>query len=241
MSQKIRRVVRRLAEWGGLFLLIMLAVGLRGGGWLCQGSASGGGGLKVLRRLALPAPKKKGSMSVEEALWRRRSQRRFASKKLTLAQISQICWAGQGISQKKSGYRTNPSAGALYPLQLYLISSRGIERYQPRKHRLLLLDRNDRRGDLQKAALNQKPVGAAPLTVVITGIVARTASKYSSRARQYMLLEAGHVAQSILLQAIALGLSGLTVGAFQEGGVTRLLRLPPGESPLYLLPLGYKP
>jgi SagB-type dehydrogenase family enzyme len=187
---------------------------------------------------ALPPPRTEGSISLEEALARRRSVRDFISEPLSDGEIGQLLWAAQGITAE-GGRRTAPSAGALYPLELYAVTPDGLWHYLPEDHTLALLRDEDLRGELQAAALDQDAVGAAPLVVVVTGVVERTEARYGpERAPRYVLLEAGHAAHGLLLQAVALDLGAVPIGAFIDSEVARILGLPIDEAPLYLLPVG---
>ena len=236
------------AFWGSYLFMkgdvaLLLVLGVVGSllmGWFCEG-ASPSSKAKVPSATKLSSPRLKSSVSLEEALLWRRSLRSFSPESISLEDLTQLCWAGQGQTQQDSGLRTAPSAGALYPLLLYLVSARGVERYQPRGHLLEKLSEVDLRKDLRKAALNQGVLASAPLVVVITGVESKTSVKYGRRAERYLFLEAGHVAQNILLQAVALGLSSVPIGAFHDQQVATVLRLPAGEVPLYLLAVGRKP
>ncbi len=185
----------------------------------------------------LPPPRLEGGMCLERALESRRSMRSFASSEPTPEQIGQLLWAAQGVTNSR-GYRTAPSAGALYPLELYLVDGSGIFRYLPEEHSLMPIARGDRKDSLYKAALEQEAVLQAPITLVITGVYERTAVKYGDRARRYVHLEAGHVAQNILLQAVSLGLGAVPIGAFRDQEVQSSLELPADHQPLYLIPIG---
>lgn len=186
----------------------------------------------------LPALAGKGKMSLEETLAKRRSVRRFKPDTLNRRQIARLCWAAQGVSDSKRGFRTCPSAGALYPLELYVVTADGVEHYVPNRHAMKIHLKGDLRGRLQAAALGQSSVGRAPATFVITAVVSRTQRKYGRRARRYVQIEVGHAGQNLLLQATALGLAAVPVGAFRDKEVHRLLALPPGCEPLYLIPVG---
>ncbi len=188
----------------------------------------------------LPPPVLTGSMAVEEAIARRRSVREFASTPLTLAQISQLCWAGQGITDRPRGYRAVPSAGALFPVELYIVTADGVDLYHPAGHKLERHLAGDVRPALQRAALDQEAVGHAPTCLVITAVPERSARKYGGRAERYCFIEAGHVAQNVLLQATALGLAGVPLGAFQDDEVAQVLSLPGNHRVLYLVPIGYR-
>jgi SagB-type dehydrogenase family enzyme len=192
---------------------------------------------------ALPAPAVEGRVSVEEALAGRRSQRAFASEGLALADVGQLLWAAQGISDPR-GLRTGPSAGALYPLEVWLVVGEvkelavGAYRYLPEKHALRRQVDSDLRSALVDAAYGQAWIGAAAAVLVITGREAVTRAKYGARAGHYMALEAGHAAQSALLQVVALDLAATVVGGFDLHRVGRLLDLDRGEEALLLLPVG---
>jgi len=186
----------------------------------------------------LPAPRTDGELSLEETLAARRSIRDFTPEELTLEEISQLLWAAQGITASWGG-RTAPSAGALYPLEVYVATSDGLSRYLPEGHRAESISTADVRGASAEAALGQAAVAEAPAVFVITAVPARTEAKYGGRAERYVHMEAGHVAQNVLLQAVALGLAGVPMGAFADEEVARVLGLPPGEVPLYLIPLGH--
>jgi SagB-type dehydrogenase family enzyme len=177
-------------------------------------------------------------MAVAEALARRRSQRVFAHRPLPVESVSQLCWAAQGITSPAKGYRTAPSAGAKFPIAVFLVDAAGVSEYEPKRHVLLRVRAGDLRGRLRAAAHDQASVGTAPVCLVITMDVSKTAAKYGGRAERYCLLEAGHVAQNVLLQATALELVGTPVGAFEDDKVAALLHLPPDVHPVYLLPLG---
>jgi SagB-type dehydrogenase family enzyme len=187
---------------------------------------------------SLPPPRITGSISLEEALAQRRSVRAFSSEPLSDGDIGQLLWAAQGITAE-GGRRTAPSAGALYPLELYAVTPDGLWRYLPAEHALAQLSDSDLRIALQGAALGQRAVGAAPLVVVITGVVERIEARYGpERAPRYVHLEAGHAAQGLLLQAVALDLGAVPIGAFTDRDVAQILGLPADEAPLYLLPVG---
>jgi len=186
----------------------------------------------------LPKADVKGKMTLEGALARRRSCRRYKAKALTRQQIAQLFWAAQGVTEPRRGFRTCPSAGALYPLELYVVTAGGVEHYLPGKHATELHKAGDLRAKLQAAALGQLVIGQAPATFVIAGVVMRTARKYGRRAGRYVLMEAGHAAQNILLQATALELGAVPVGAFRDADVAEVLSLPKDHAPLYLIPVG---
>lgn len=190
----------------------------------------------TLQRL-LPSPRAEGPLSLEEALSKRRSVRTYADRPLTTEEVGQLLWAAQGINRPE-GYRTAPSAGALYPLEMYLVDAEGVWHYHPQGHELALWREGDHRPRLCPAALEQEAVCRAPAVFVITAVFARTAGKYGERAPRYVWLEAGHAAQNLLLQAVALNLGAVPIGAFYDDQVQAALELPPDHEPLYLIPVG---
>jgi SagB-type dehydrogenase family enzyme len=185
----------------------------------------------------LPPPRFDSQLSFEEALIQRRSVRSFQSTPLTQEQISQLLWAAQG---QIDDHRTAPSAGALYPLELYTIEPEGISHYLPVDHSLVKISSRDCRAGLYNASLEQDSVHTAPFIIVICGVYQRIEVKYGvSRGPRYVQMEAGHAAQNILLQAVTLGLGAVPVGAFHDTQVHKLLELPPDHRPLYLVPTGH--
>jgi SagB-type dehydrogenase family enzyme len=194
----------------------------------------------------LPLPAERGRLSLEEALAQRRSRRDFGDRPLTLAEVGQLLWAAQGVTAPWRGFRTAPSAGATYPLEVDVVVGEGtvtglaagVYRYQPAGHRLETRAPGDRRAGLAAAALGQPWVRAAPVTIAIAAVYGRTTARYGERGHRYVYLEAGHVGQNVQLQAVSLGLGSVTVGAFRDTQVARLLGLSPEEVPVYLLPVG---
>ncbi|HEX6230791.1 MAG TPA: SagB/ThcOx family dehydrogenase [Actinomycetota bacterium] len=195
---------------------------------------------EAIEVLELPAPRLGGEVSLEEALAARRSVRGFTDEPLALEDLSQLLWAAQGLTASWGG-RTAPSAGALYPLELYLVARDGVSHYLPDGHRLEVLAEDDRRAALARAALGQEAVADAAAVVVIAGVYERTAQKYGDRAVRYVHMEAGHAAQNVLLQAVALGLGAVPIGAFEDRAVREALGLPTDHEPLYLIPVGHPP
>jgi SagB-type dehydrogenase family enzyme len=196
-------------------------------------------GTKVGEKLKLPEPRLASEVPLEKALAERHSVRAFTDELLGLEDISQLCWAAQGITRKSRGFRTAPSAGALFPLELYLLTPEAVFRYLPSEHALKVEALGDIRGDLGGAALGQGAVHNGVCTFVICGVLERTRVKYGERALQYVYIEAGHAAQNILLQAVALELGGVPVGAFRDDAVAGVLDLPKGWMPLYIIPTGH--
>jgi len=192
----------------------------------------------TLQPIELPQPNLKGTVTLEEALAERRSVREFTGDPLTVEELSQLLWATQGITDPQ-GYRTAPSAGALYPLEVYVITSEGIYHYDPSRHRLTLHQPGDFRPGLHAVALRQGPVLTAPVVFVITAVYERTEAKYGKeRSPRYVHLEAGHAAQNLLLQAVALDLGAVPIGAFIDEKVKEALALPYNHQPIYVIPVG---
>lgn len=193
----------------------------------------------LLKSIELPKPRSQGSISLEQAIGNRESVRSFTKQPLSLEQIGQLLWSGQGL-RDALGKRTVPSAGALYPLELYLVIEEGVYYYVPEGHRMEPHVESDMRSSLSSAALGQECISQAPITFILTAVFSRMETKYGKeRSPQYICLEAGHAAQNILLQATALGLHGVPVGAFYEEQVTKILQLQRDHYPLYLIPLGF--
>ncbi len=186
----------------------------------------------------LPPPALAGKVSLEETLKLRRSVRNFSSEPLGEAEVGQLLWAAQGVTEAKRGLRTAPSAGATYPLETYILTTEGCFRYLPAEHALRLHLPGDLRLGLARAAYGQECVAQAPLLVVFTAVFERTTARYGERGTMYVHMEAGHAAQNLHLQAAALGLGSVPVGAFEEEAAAGALKLPPGEKPLYIIPVG---
>jgi SagB-type dehydrogenase family enzyme len=189
--------------------------------------------------MLLPAPSKRGRVSLEETLARRRSVREFTREPLSDEELSQLLWAAQGITDP-AGYRTAPSAGALYPLEIYVATASGFYHYEPREHRLNRRSSHDLRPALCRAGLDQESLLEAPAVFVMSAVYERTAQKYGeARTPRYVHMEAGHAAQNLLLEAVAIGLGAVPIGAFYDTQVQKALSLPAEEQPLYLIPVGH--
>jgi len=193
----------------------------------------------------LPEPQYDSDVSIEQSLLNRRSIRSYTGEPLTLQEVSQLLWAAQGITDPR-GFRTAPSAGALYPLELYLVAgdvedlTSGVYRYEPDGHQLSRIIDGDKRAELADAALAQSWVKEGAISIVFTAVYDRTTIKYGERGIRYVHIEVGHAAQNLCLQATAMGLGAVTVGGFHDEQVTKLLNLPGDEQPLYIIPIGRK-
>lgn len=195
--------------------------------------------------LVLPTPIYDSQTSVEQALQARRSERAYSLDPLTLVEVSQLLWAAQGLTDPE-GLRTAPSAGALYPLDIYLLARNvtglpeGVYHYQPLDHMLTLIDIGDKQQGVFEAALEQSSVKDAPAVFVISAVYGRTTEKYGQRGIRYVHMEVGHAAQNVYLQAEALALGTVFVGAFHEDKVKVILQMSEEEVPLGLMPVGRK-
>jgi len=197
-------------------------------------------------KIHLPPPSQKGSLSLEEAIARRRSIRDFTPSPVSQTQLSQILWATQGISNTRGRYRTVPSAGATYPLEIFVVCGgngvdgidSGIYHYNVNNHSLTLHYKGDVRLELAKAALGEESIYQAPVDIVICALYERTAMRYGERGERYAHIEVGHAGQNIYLQATTLGLATVAIGAFYDEQVREVLRLDKQYKPLYIMPVG---
>ncbi|UXD21203.1 nitroreductase [Ignicoccus pacificus DSM 13166] len=195
-----------------------------------------------MRCVALPPPVLRGKVSLEEAVMRRRSIRKYSARPLSIEEISQILWAAYGISDPMEGRHTAPSAGALYPIRIYLVLGEGplepgIYKYKPHRHELCLIKRGDPREELYEASLEQEWILDAPAVLVIAADFTVTTSVYGNRGIRYVWMEFGHVSENVYLQAAAMGLGTVAVGAFADEEVKRILGIE--EEVGYLMPLGH--
>lgn len=176
--------------------------------------------------------------SIEECIQQRRSIRSFKDKTLSLQEISNIMWVAQGITDNERGYRAVPSAGATYPLILYYATKHGLFRYIPESHGIKQTIEKDLRKDIAKAALSQMFIADAGMVIVITALFENTTWRYKERGVRYVHNEVGHCAQNIHLEAVALGLGSVPIGAYHDDELKELLELDQ-EEPLYIIPIGH--
>jgi SagB-type dehydrogenase family enzyme len=224
-----------LEKWTGLFLPFFLAMSLLE---VRMGHAS----------ISLLKPSFDGKVSVEKAIKERRTIRDFKERILSLAHLSQLLWAAQGITDPIERKRAAPSGGALYPLDVYiLVGENGVEKieagvyhYLPKEHSISLISKGDLRKEMASASLGQRWMAKAPIIFVITAEYRRITGKYGERGIRYALIEVGHVGQNLFLQAEALGLGAGIVGAFNDLEVSKVSGLPPKHEPLLMMPVGYK-
>jgi SagB-type dehydrogenase family enzyme len=195
--------------------------------------------------ITLPKPSFKGDVSLEEVVLKRRSTRVFSSRSITRSQLSQLLWACQGTT--RGYYRTVPSAGATYSLEVFvLVGEGGVEsvdggvyRYVPQGHSIIHHLPGDLRKRLCSACLGQDFIRKAPLSFAVCAEYSRTTASYGDRGVRYVHMEVGHLGQNLALQGEALGLCSVMVGAFRDEEVSRVLNLPLELKPLYVVPVGY--
>ncbi len=189
--------------------------------------------------MKLPKPNERGMVSIEEVLHQRRSVRDYKKTSMSLKEVSQLLWAGSGRNAYR---RTAPSAGATYPLEIYLIAGEiegleaGVYRYSIPTHGLENTKEQDVRKALCRAALEQRMIERAPMSLVIAADYHRTTSHYGQRGVRYVHMEVGHVGQNVSLQAIALKMGTVMIGAFDDQRVKEILEIE--EEPLYIIPVG---
>ena len=196
--------------------------------------------------LKLPKPRTKGLVSVEEAIAVRRSVREFSPTPISLEDLSQLLWAAQGVTEPESGGRSAPSAGATYPLEIFVFVKQGgvkeveagVYRYRPLDHSLIKVASEDRVRALMEAALYQEFICEAAVNIVIAARYERTTARYGGRGVRYVHIEVGHVGQNISLEAVSLGLGSVMVGAFNDSLVKKLID--EAAEPVYIIPIGYK-
>jgi SagB-type dehydrogenase family enzyme len=209
-------------------------------------SANGQNNTTQATTIKLPTPRLTSDISVEEAISKRRSVREYKDSSLSLAELSQLLWAAQGVTDTSRGLRTAPSAGALYPLEVYAVVGNvagiaaGIYKYKCQRHELETVSLGDVRTELAAAVRGQGTITQAAVNIVWTAVYERCAKKYRERAELYVPIEVGHSAQNVFLQATALNLGAVVVGAFDEEKVQGVLKSSKDERALYMMPVGRK-
>jgi SagB-type dehydrogenase family enzyme len=239
MITRREKTGHRLPKSGIILLLIFSGIGL----FLSGGKAMQNQGQN--RVIKLPAPQTDGGLSFESALHKRRSVRSFTERPVSLSAVAQLLWAAQGVTHQH-GLRTAPSAGALYPLEVFVVAGNvtgleaGLYHYRPSDHVLVQIGAGDQRAILVRDALGQSAIFNAPVDFVIAGMPGRTTGKYGNRGVRYMYMEAGHAAQNLCLQAVALELDSVVIGAFSDQKVGNMLQLGSTGIPIYIIPVGRK-
>ena len=230
-----------------IVIIVVALIGTGIGGYFMLSQLFGDeheSGKSINDRIKLPEPKYDSSVSIEQAMLERRSVRAYQDEPLTLTEVAQLLWSAQGITDSKRAYRTAPSAGALFPLEVYVVIgnvegiAEGVYKYKPDKHELIKVRDGDVRDKLAVAALGQACVKKSAIAIVFSAVYERTTRKYGDRGVRYVHMEAGHAAQNVCLQAVSLNLGTVIVGAFRDDEVSKILNLPDEEQPLYILPVG---
>ena len=203
---------------------------------------------QVIGTVSLPAPQLTGNLSVEAAIQNRRSVREYANESVTLGNVSQILWSAQGITNTQYQLRAAPSAGQVYPLEIYVIAGpnvtglkEGVYQYEPSNNTLEMFMNGDLRSDLATIADGQPWVKQAPLDILITGDYQKMIDKYPNKqlSTTFVDLEAGGVGENIYLQAESLGLATVALGSFDSNQLNQKFELPSNETPLYIFPIGH--
>lgn len=193
--------------------------------------------------IQLPAPRRKGRMSVEEAIATRRSKRAYRSDPVELAEAGQLLWAAQGVTDEKERKRAAPSAGGLYPLETYLVATKvdglapGVYKYRPEEHDLVLQTSGERRRELA-ALIDQDCIRFSACVLVFAAVYERITARLGERSVCFVHMEAAHAAENVQLQGTALGLGSVVVGVFRADEIRRILALQEGEVPVYLMAVG---
>lgn len=194
--------------------------------------------------MKLPQPRIHGGMPLVQALEARRSIRDYADEPLTLQDISQLLWSAQGVTEPETGYRTTPSAGATFPLETYLVAGAvdgleaGVYRYDPASHAIKQTAAGDIRAELAAACMNQGCVGNCAVGILFGTVEQRTADTYGELAHDFVMMEAGHAAQNISLQAVDLGLGAVAIGAIDAGKVKAMTGMGNEAEPVYMMVMG---
>ncbi len=197
--------------------------------------------MKNTEQIYLPSPEHEGK-SFEEILNERRSERNFTDESLSKYELSQLLWAGRGVTDEERGFKTAPSAGATYPLDI-LVDVRnvrdlspGIYRYDPYEHRLDMKKHGSERDAIYQASLNQESIKTAPVLFIMIGTYERITPRYGERGVRYTHIEAGHISQNIYLQATSMELGTVAIGAFEDETIKEILGT--DAEPIYLMPVG---
>lgn len=190
-------------------------------------------------RIELPSPSFRGTRTLEETLVKQRSDRVLLNRPIELAVVGQILWAGQGFRDRSDDHRA-ASVGSQSPLALYILTEEGVGRYQAEDHSLEGVLDEDLRETMYTAAQFQESLKQAPLVIAITASYDQAERLFGQvHAEHLTLIETGHIAQNMLLQAYAMGLAAVACGAFDEAKVHDSMQLPSDWEPLYLLAFGY--
>ena len=238
---------------GLVIILLVVFVGVLGAYYFYQpnkSSSTTSANRYVINVTYLPSPQLSGNMSVETAIQNRRSVRSFSNQALNISSISQILWSAQGITDNQSNLRATPSAGQVYPLEMYVVVGNGsvnglapgAYHYVPSNNTLEKTVNGDLRSQLSSIATGQQSVNQAPVDFVITGNYKKMIDKYKdpTLCTRFVDIEAGHAGENMYLEAESMGIATVAIGSFNETQITQLLELPQNETPLYIFPTGYK-
>jgi len=239
-------------------VIIVIGLAIAGNGFSQESNPEQAAISSESKIIQLPNPILESETSVEEALNARQSVRTYSAEPLTISEISQMLWAAQGITRKKDtpprkwnekyewqgGKRTAPSAGGLYPMELYLLAGnvegldQGVYKYIVKNHSLIKVIDGDKRADVRDVSLKQKQITAGAAVIVIAAVYERTSIKYGDRSEKYIFTEVGHIGQNIYLQGGSLGIGTVMIGAYKDDGLKRVLNLPDDEKPMAVMPIG---
>jgi SagB-type dehydrogenase family enzyme len=195
-------------------------------------------------KIKLPEPILDGDVSLEAVLLKRRSVREYGARLLTQADISQLLWAAQGVSGPKPYKRTAPSAGGLCPLELFVLIGEvegieiGLYRYKAGEHGLVRVNDQDLRLEVGRAAAGQTWLAEAPVVFVFAAVYERTTVKYGERGFRYVHMDAAYASENLHLQAVALQLGTVVMGAFVDDQVHQVVGMEEDERPLIIMPVG---
>jgi SagB-type dehydrogenase family enzyme len=189
--------------------------------------------------IQLTDPNLTGTLTFEEVLAKRRTVHQFSTEALKRSQIGQLAWAGQGVTDPQRGLRTAPSAGAMYPIELFFATAEGVYSYRPADHSLVQTSQQDIRSNLARATTTPEPIVAAGCSIIVTGSTRKLTSRFGKNSRTFVALEAGHVAQNIQLQAVCLGLGSVAIGGLDTTAVRKVCRMSRDTEPLYVICVGY--
>ncbi|MFA9518655.1 SagB/ThcOx family dehydrogenase [Halopenitus sp. H-Gu1] len=237
-----RRTVLTLLAVAGLSLVLALVFGA-----FRIVRTDGGNREQAVESVSLPTPSGESDVSVEEAIANRRSRREYDENALSRRELGQLLWAAQGVTERTTGYRAAPSAGALYPLEVYVVVGTpgvddlgsGVYHYRPENHELARRKTGTVQSELRAAAVDQEFVEEAAIDIVVCAVDERTTGKYGERGRKrYVPMEAGHAGENLYLQAEALGLATVSIGAFSDDRVRDVVEAPSDQRPLYVFPVG---
>lgn len=192
-----------------------------------------------LRIVELPDPKLSGPLSIEEVLAKPVTMPQFTTEQVKFLQIGQLAWAGQGIIDKQSGLRTVPSVEGTHPVKLYFAIEKGLFVYVPQSHSLEEVFDDDIRDTLGQATLQPQTVAQAACDVIVVGELKKFPPKYRNKARKYLFLETGRIAQNIQLQTAALELVSVSVENFDTKKVRKACKLPTTLEPICIVSVGF--